>query len=68
MSNVKKTLKRFWKPDGKSISRANQDHLHQWMGKNGLSTRPGAMTVFIHSSVHQTARSHAVKALKIEQK
>jgi hypothetical protein len=68
MSNEKKTLKRFWKPDGKSISRTNQEHLHQWMSKNGFSTRPGALTVFIHSSMHQTARSHALKALKTDQK
>ncbi len=68
MSNEKKALRQFWKPDGKSISRTNQDHLHRWMSKNGFSTRSGAMTVFIHSSMHQTARNHALQALKIEKK
>lgn len=68
MSDEKKILKRFWKPDGRAISQVNRDHLHNWMSKNGLSTRPGAITVLIHSQVHQSARSHALKALPIKHK
>jgi len=68
MSTEKNALKSFWKPDGKRISSANEARLRDWMRENGLSTRPGAITVLIHSAVHQSTRGHALKKLKIGKK
>jgi hypothetical protein len=68
MSIEQKALKRFWKPDGKKISFPNQEQLRNWMKENGLSTRPGAITLFLHSRVHESARSHSVKKLNIDKK
>jgi hypothetical protein len=68
MSIEKKALKRFWKPDGKRISSPNQRQLRNWMMENGLSTRPGAITLFLHSPVHESARSHSFKKLNVDKK
>lgn len=68
MSLEKKLLKKYWKPDGKTISKSNQDHLRQWMRSHGFSTQPGAITVLIPSLVHESARTHALRAMKIRHK
>jgi hypothetical protein len=61
-------LKKYWKPDGKTISKSNQNRLHQWMKAHSLATKPGAITVFIHSVVHESARAHVLRGLNISHK
>ena len=55
----------FWKPNGKTKSVAHERKMRKWMEHHALSTAPGALTVLIHSPVHESARHHLVRALSI---
>lgn len=43
-------LRKFWKPDGKTIDTENEKKLKAWMGSNGLSTEPGSIELFLRNS------------------
>lgn len=63
MAIERRTIRSFWKPDGRRISQKNHLRLLGWMEAQALSTQPGAVTVFLHSAVHKSARQHAAREL-----
>lgn len=60
-------LRAFWKPDGKSVDKSNEQKLLQWMQSNGLDTSPGAIPMFLRSEMLEDARMQAVKDLKLNE-
>lgn len=60
-------IKKFWKPDGATISADNEAVLKAWMKAHALSTESGAISTLIHSPVHQSARAAAVRMLRERQ-
>ncbi len=56
-------LRKFWKPDGKTINTENKGKLEAWMKKNLIATAPGSITMFLRSEVLEDARIQAVKEL-----
>ena len=59
----KATLRAIWKPNGKHIDAAGERALKAWMHEHGFSTTPGAVTIFLHHRVHESARHHAASTL-----
>ncbi len=66
MSHESGLIKAFWKPDGKNIDQKAEARIKDWMKANGMSTDAGAITTFLHSPVHETARDHAIQKLGIK--
>jgi hypothetical protein len=64
MISTRSSIRAFWKPDGKKVDVGNQDKLKRWMQAHGFSTGAGAITLLVHSAVHESARDHAVRMLK----
>ena len=58
-------LRKFWKPDGKTINSKNETKLKDWMKKNFIVTSWGAITMFLRSDVFEDARVQAVKELDL---
>lgn len=58
-------LRKFWKPDGKTVDSANEAKIKAWMKQNGLRTDPGDLTVFLSNTMFMDARDQAVKDLNI---
>lgn len=56
-------IRKFWKPDGKNMNKENERQLKAWMHQHALSTAPGALTVLLHSKVHDSARGHLARTL-----
>lgn len=61
------TLRKFWKPDGKTIDQANEQKLQQWMKENGFDTGTGAITMFLRNEMLEDARVKAVEDLKLNE-
>jgi hypothetical protein len=61
------TLRRFWKPDGKTVDKDNEQKLLQWMRSNGFDTGPGALPVFLRSELAENARVQAVQDLQLSE-
>ncbi len=56
-------LRKFWKPDGKTINAANDAALRDWMRKNDIDD--ASVTFFLRSDVFKDARLKAAKDLKL---
>lgn len=63
MPSHAQTIKKFWKPDGGSVDKVNEAFLKEWMGANGLSMQPGAITSLLHSAAHRSVRAAMAKAV-----
>lgn len=63
-----KLLRKFWKPDGKSIDQTNQTALTGWMTNHGLSTQAGDITLFLSNEMFAHARAQAVRDLDLQNK
>ena len=63
MKSSRALIRGFWKPDGKKVNANNQEKLKRWMHSHGFSIGPGAITLLLHSPVHESARNHAVRVL-----
>jgi hypothetical protein len=63
MSN-RNQIRSFWKPDGKTVHSENQRRLKAWLSHHALSTHPGALTILLHSPVHESARKHLARAIE----
>jgi hypothetical protein len=57
-------IKKFWKPDGKTVAAANETVLKEWMKAHALSTESGAISTLIHSPAHQSTRAAVAKLLR----
>jgi hypothetical protein len=60
-------LRVYWKPDGKTINKENQDKLRDWMRRHDFSTEPGDITMFLYNDApqYQAARVQAAKELSV---
>jgi hypothetical protein len=56
-------IRQFWKPDGKKINADSENTLKNWMRQNSFSTAPGALTVLLHSRIHDSARANLARTL-----
>jgi len=61
-------LRKFWKPDGKTIDESNQTRLREWMQEKSLATGRGTITMFLRSDVLEEARVRAVQDLGLAEK
>lgn len=61
-------IRTYWKPDGKTVHNGHESKLKAWLKQHALSTAPGALTVVLHSRVHDSARKHLAHALATPQK
>ena len=59
----RKQLRAFWKPDGKSVHAGNEKRIKDWLAQHALSTAPGALTMILHSPVHESVRKHLAQAM-----
>ena len=59
------TLRSFWKPDGTTIDKGNEQRLVDWMKINGFATGPGTITMFLRSELLEEARAKAARDLKL---
>ena len=59
----RKQIRTYWKPDGKTVDAEHESKIMKWLSQHALSTRPGALTVFLHSPVHQSARKYLARAI-----
>ncbi len=53
---------KYWKPYGER-NEANEEKLKEWMEKNGISTAPGMIVMFIYVDIYEEARMKAVRDL-----
>ncbi len=60
-------IRMYWKPDGKTIHSKHDSKIRAWLKQHALSTAPGALTVVLHSPVHESARKHLTHALAAQQ-
>ena len=58
-------IRLFWKPDGKTVDAEHESKMKAWLKRHAISTGPGALTVILHSPVHESVRKHLVHALSI---
>ncbi|WP_243371622.1 hypothetical protein [Geotalea sp. SG265] len=61
------SLRSFIKPDGKTIDKANEQRLLQWMKDNGFDTSPGAIPMFLRNKTLEEARVKAMQDLKLNE-
>lgn len=54
-------LRSHWKPNAKDVDTSADRALRAWMRAQGLDSGPGAVTLLLHSPVHESARDHAWK-------
>jgi hypothetical protein len=59
----RKQIRTYWKPDGKTVDAENETKIRKWLSQHALSTRPGALTVILHSPVHESVRKHLARAI-----
>jgi len=59
----RKQIRAYWKPNGKTVDAEHESKIMKWLSQHALSTRPGALTVFLHSPVHESARKHLARAI-----
>jgi len=64
MSSHRSLLKALTQQSTQSGSGGGMKALRSWMKAHGFSTGPGCVTMFLHSPVHKSARSAAVRALR----
>jgi hypothetical protein len=64
----RKLIRMYWKPDGKTVNNGHESKLKAWLTQHALSIAPGALTVVLHSPVHESARRHLAGALAAQQK
>jgi hypothetical protein len=64
MEKHRKAIHDFWKPDGEQVHVANEAAVKEWMQAHGFDTRPGALSVFLHDKVHDSARRALAVDLK----
>lgn len=63
MRDERHTLRTWWKPDGCTVHPENEARLKKWMRSHGLSLRPGAISMLLHSPIHESTRRAAAKAM-----
>ncbi len=54
-------LRKFWKPDGKTINKTNQAKLNKWLQNNGYPDVP--ISAFLYLRQYAAARAKAVQGL-----
>lgn len=59
-------IKRYWKPDGKTINNNNENTLVSWMITNNLDTNAGGITNFIYVKNMESMREKAVIELNLK--
>jgi hypothetical protein len=64
----RKQLRTYWKPDGKTVHDGHASKIKGWLKQHALATAPGALTVVLHSPVHESARKHLAHAILGPQK
>jgi hypothetical protein len=67
-TETRKLLLKFLQSDDKNANKKNEKALWNWMRKNGFSTAPGQISMFIHSDVLENARDKAVRDLGLNKK
>jgi|HubBroStandDraft_5_1064220.scaffolds.fasta_scaffold184747_2 hypothetical protein len=60
----RKQIRSYWKPDGKTVHAGNEKRIKDWLERHALSTAPGALTVILHSRVHESVRKHLARAMQ----
>lgn len=68
MSGHRSVLKALTQQSAGEGSGGDMKALRAWMKAHGFSTSPGCFTMFLHSPVHKSARSAAVRALRATSK